>query len=96
VPYTDDDEERLNYLEQFTAGEPNSIVHSYSYLEGTVVYQSVLRELDERYGDNEIIASSFINKALNWPPVRPNDDKCWMSWRYFCLSMKMLCVVLYL
>ena len=60
MPYTDDDEEKLNYLEQFTAGVPNSIVHSYSYLEGTVVYQSVLRELDERY-------SSFINKALKWP-----------------------------
>ena len=72
VPNTDDDEERLSFLEQFTKGEPNKIV---SHLDGTVGYQAALHELHERYGDPEIIASCFLKKALTWPAIKPNDAK---------------------
>ena len=75
VPYTDTDDERLNFLEQYTSGDVNKIVQSFSYLDTTIGYQSALRELEERYGDNEIIATAFINKALKWPQIKPNDAK---------------------
>ena len=75
VPYTDTDDERLNFLEQYTSGDVNKIVQSFSYLDTTIGYQSALRELEDRYGDNEIIATAFINKALNWPQIKPNDAK---------------------
>ena len=72
---SENDDERFNYLEQFTSGEAHRIVKGYGYLDSTVGYQAALRELEDRYGDNELIASSFIKKALKWPCVKPNDSK---------------------
>ena len=51
------------------------MVKGYGYLDSTVEYQAALRELEDRYGNNEIIASSFVKGALKWPYVNPNDSK---------------------
>ena len=34
-----------------------------------------MKELEERYGDNERIANSYIQKALKWPPIKANETK---------------------
>jgi len=75
VPNTEDDDERLNFLEQFTSGEAYKIVSSYAFLNAKVGYPSALRELAERYGDSETVATAFIQKALKWPSIKPNDSK---------------------
>ena len=75
VANTDDDDERLTYLDHYTTGEPNKIVCSLSYLDSSVAYSAIWHELNERYGDSDVIATTFINKALKWPFIHPNDVK---------------------
>ena len=72
---SDDFDERLHYLEQFTSGEPNRIVLSCSYLDARQGYESAVRELEERYGDMEVVANAFIRKALNWPIIKADKPK---------------------
>ncbi|XP_067650549.1 uncharacterized protein [Haliotis asinina] len=72
---TDDCDELLNYLEQYTSGEAKSIVSSYGYLNADKGYPAAMKELKERYGDGEIIVSAFIEKALDWPTIKPDDPK---------------------
>ena len=72
---TDNEDERLAYLDQYTSGEPNRIIRSLSYLDASIAYPAVWKELNDRYGNSEIIATKFVDKALKWPTVRPNDGK---------------------
>ena len=55
-----DYDELLHYLEQFTIGEPNRIVTSCSYLESKQGYEAAMKELNDRYGDHQVIANAFI------------------------------------
>ena len=71
----DDPEERLNYLEQYTSGEPRQIVIGFSYLDAEKGYKAAIRELDERYGDQEITVQAFFTKALSWTPIKADNPK---------------------
>jgi hypothetical protein len=83
---TDDDDERLNYLEQYTAGEAQKIVSGLSYLDASVAYTAVLRELDERYGDPDVIVHEFIKRALNWPFIKGNNPKALDEYSIFLVE----------
>jgi hypothetical protein len=72
---TQDYDERMSYLDQYTTGEANRIVSGYNHLEATQGYPTAVRELERRYGDTERIASAFVKKALEWPTVRSDDAK---------------------
>jgi len=69
------DDEKLNYLDQYTTGEPNKIVHGYSYLNATRGLRLTLAELEDRYGNADIVVDAFINKALNWPTIKVDNAK---------------------
>jgi hypothetical protein len=68
-------EERMNYLEQYTSGEANKIVLGYSTLDSDKGYPAVLKEFQDRYGDSDKIAHAYIHKALNWPLIDANNAK---------------------
>ena len=73
VANTDTDEERMNYLEQYTTGEANRIVSGFGYLDNG--YEAALKELKLRYGNPHVIACSYVDKALKWPVIRYDDAK---------------------
>ena len=73
VMNTETDEERMNYLEQFTTGEANRVVCGFGYLDNG--YAAALEELALRYGNPSVIVSAFIRKALDWPIIRPDDPR---------------------
>ena len=58
----EDDEERLNFLEQFTVGEPNKIVSGLRHMDAQQGYAAALSELAERNGNPEVIVNAFIKK----------------------------------
>ena len=33
-------------------------------------YDSALKELNEKYGDDEVVVNHFISKALSWPTIK--------------------------
>ena len=46
-----------------------------TYSDGSVAYNAALDELEEHYGDAEIVVSAFIEKALNWPLIKASNPK---------------------
>jgi hypothetical protein len=69
VANCDDPEERLSYLEHYTSGEPQRIVIGYSYLDAQRGYDAAMKELSEKYGDQDSIVSAYVNKALSRPSI---------------------------
>ena len=66
VANTDSAEEPMNFLELYTVGEANKIVTGYGNLSPEKGYPAACKELEERYGDNETIATAYVDQALNW------------------------------
>ncbi|VDH95114.1 Hypothetical predicted protein [Mytilus galloprovincialis] len=65
----------MNYLEQFTFGEAHKVVSGFSHLSGEYAYQAAMEQLEERYGNSEVIANAFIQKAPEWPTLKAGDSK---------------------
>ena len=80
---TEDFDERLNYLEQFTSGEAHQVVAGYSYLDAERGYTIAMHELEERYGDPEVIATAFVKRALNWQTIKPDNAKAFDEFSIF-------------
>ena len=73
--HTENDDKRMSYLEQFTNGEANKVVSGFSHLPAEQGYPAALKELESRYGDVQLMAHSFIKKALEWPCIRQDNPK---------------------
>ena len=86
VVNTQDDDERMNYLEQMTYGEANRVVSGFSHMDGEKAYKTAMKQLEERYGDNETIVTAFIKKALDWPQVK--DSKMLDEFSLFLVECK--------
>ncbi|CAC5382829.1 unnamed protein product [Mytilus coruscus] len=75
VANTDNEEEKMTYLEQFTYGEASKVVSGFSHLIGEHAYSAAIKQLEERYGDTEVIANAFIKRALEWPTIQAGDSR---------------------
>ena len=69
------DDEKMAYLEQFTTGEAHHIVTGHSFLPSDVGYKAAVKELSRRYGDAEVMASSYVQQVLQWPSIKAEDPK---------------------
>jgi hypothetical protein len=47
----------------------------FGHLRGEYAYKAAMKQLEDRYGDTEVIANAFIKKALEWPTLKPGDSK---------------------
>ncbi|XP_073987651.1 uncharacterized protein [Rhodnius prolixus] len=68
-----DDEEKLNYLVQYTVGTPRDIVKACMYMDPKEGYAEARALLDRRYGNLEKIIPAYIGKILEWPDIKPDD-----------------------
>ncbi|XP_071138742.1 uncharacterized protein [Mytilus edulis] len=75
VANTDNEEEKMTYLEQFTYGEASKVESGFSHRIGEHAYSAAIKQLEERYGDTEVIANAFIKRALEWPTIQAGDSK---------------------
>ena len=65
---TNNDKDKLYYLEQYTKGEANAIVKSCMY--GDDSAQALFKAkhlLQKKFGDKHRIMDSMVSKAVNWP-----------------------------
>ncbi|XP_077982843.1 uncharacterized protein LOC144437710 [Glandiceps talaboti] len=86
VAYTDSDDERMSYLEQYTTGEAHKIILGYSHLNSDIGYSKAMEELKTRYGDPEVVAAAYIKKALNWPAIKSDDAKALDDYAVFLME----------
>lgn len=71
----DDDQDKLYYLQQYTAGEPHELVRSCEHMPSHRGFKEAKRRLQRHYGDELMIASAYTDKALRWPQIRSEDGK---------------------
>ena len=67
--------DRLHYLEQYTRGQSRDLVRTCLYMEPERGYQKARELLQEHYGNQFKIANAYIEKALSWSPIKPEDPK---------------------
>ena len=65
--------DRIYFLEKFTCGEPNSLVHSCMYHDGQESYLKAKGLLKDRFGNPERVTAAYVNKVLKWPNI-PSED----------------------
>ena len=63
---TDNMQDKLNYLEQYTSGQPRQLVHSCLHMEPSRGYVRALEQLEWHFGNKMKITAAFMNKALSW------------------------------
>lgn len=58
--------DRLFFLEQFTVGLPQELVHSCQFMEPRRGYAEAKSLLKENFGNYFMIATAYLDRALNW------------------------------
>lgn len=72
---TTNNKDRLYFLEQFTKGQPKVLVRSCQHMPSERGYKEAKRLLYQHFGNEYTIATAYTEKALNWPALRPEDNK---------------------
>ena len=72
---TSSSQDRLYFLEQYTSGQPRSLVRSCLHMDARHGYVEAKRLLEEHFGDEIKITNAYMEKALNWTAVRADDGK---------------------
>ena len=72
---TENNQDRLYYLEQFTSGLPRDLVRSCLHMDVNRGYREARHLLKEHYGNEMKISEAYLEKALNWTAIRAEDGK---------------------
>ena len=83
---TANDQERLFFLEQYTTGQPKELVQSCLHLDAQLGYAEARRLLNEYFGDPYRLSTAYIQKALNWNAIKPEDGKELYSYALYLRS----------
>lgn len=80
---TSDNRNRLQFLLQYTSGQPQELVKSSIHMEPSAGYAKVKQLLKEFFGDDYMIAEAFIREALDWPTIKSEDGTALQSFVFF-------------
>ncbi len=80
---TDNDKDRLYFMEQYTTGKPKELVRSCLHMNPAEGYLKAKQLLREHFGNEYQIAVAYMNKALQWPSIRPEDGEALHSFSLF-------------
>ena len=66
---------RLSYLIQYTSGDVQELMRSCLTMNADDGYEKARSHLKQRYGENHRIATAYVNRIINGPVVKDEDDK---------------------
>ena len=66
-------EDKYYYLLKYTAGEANNLVKSCHNINSRKAYHEARCLLDDKYGNEYIIAQKYLQKLQNWTPIKAED-----------------------
>ena len=66
-------QDKLSYLQQCTEGQPHEIVRGCLLMPPEKGYQEARRLLHKRYGNEDTVSGTYINKLLSWPTIKADD-----------------------
>lgn len=78
----------LYFLEQYTKGQPRELVKSCQHMPSDRGYQRAKTLLQDRFGNEQRIATAYMDKALGWSSLKPEDVK---ALRAFALFLRVCC-----
>ena len=84
--YCDSDSDKLHYLEKYTSGLPLELVKSCRHRDPTQGYKKALEILDQEFGNERLIASSYLEKLHNWKSIKNEDGKALQEFQIFLMS----------
>ncbi|XP_016523109.1 uncharacterized protein LOC107835283, partial [Poecilia formosa] len=80
---TVNDRDRLQFLLQYTSGQPHELVKSCIHMESSAGYAKAKQMLKEFFGDDFKISEAYIKEALDWPAIKPEDGHALQSFALF-------------
>jgi len=78
----------LYFLEQYTKGQPKELVKSCQHMPPERGYQRAKTLLQQRFGNEQSIATAYMEKALGWSPLKAEDVK---GLQAFVLFLRVCC-----
>ncbi len=79
---TNNAEDSLHFLEQYTRGQPQQLVRSCHVTDGSG-YAKAKAILHENFGHEHMIASAYLNKVSSWPTIKSEDGKALHAYSLF-------------
>ena len=73
----------MYFLEQFTQGQPKLLVRSCQHMPFDRGYKEAKKLLYQHFGNECTIAIAYIEKAVNWPVIKPEDSKALTEFAVF-------------
>ncbi len=67
--------EKMYYLRKYIAGDAKACIEGCFLINTTGAYEEAFRILDDRFGDNFLVASAFRDKLDAWPCIDRRDGK---------------------
>ena len=83
-------EDKYYYLMKYTDGEANTLVKSCLDADCKKAYTNANALLEQRYGNEYIIAQQYISKLQNWNPIKAEDAVGMNSFAAFLTSVENL------
>ncbi|KAM7393992.1 hypothetical protein PAMP_020821 [Pampus punctatissimus] len=83
---TDNNRDRLQFLIQYTKGQAKRLVQSCEYMAPERGYQKAMQLLKENFGHEYKISCAYLEKALLWPLIKPEDSKSLQDYAMFLRS----------
>ena len=66
--------DKLNLLTRFVKGEAKLAIQGYLLMPPDIAFERAYRLLNDRYGDNFLIAGAFKNRLKTWPKLSGTDS----------------------
>ena len=79
---------RLYYLVQYTSGDVQEFMRSCLSMQPEEVYQAARRLFKARYGQNYKIATAYVSRVTNGPPIRHEDGQALQKFSVLLASCK--------
>lgn len=80
---TTDNCDRLYFLEQHTRSYARALVRSCHYMNPARGYVKAKALLKEQFGNEQKVASAYMEKALLWPPIKTEDVRALQDLSFF-------------
>ena len=75
VPFTNNDNSRLYYLNQYLTSDPKEIISGCMYMPESEGYKTARSLLEKEYGEPYKVANAFLNKLQKWSTIKNDNSK---------------------
>lgn len=73
----------LYYLEQYTTGQPRELIRSCLHMAADRGFTTAKSLLQQHFGNEFKIATAYMDKALSWSSIKPDDTKSLQAYALF-------------